>query len=124
MFFDTKETTNSPDQLVTPNYPVLKRGGTLLTGTDYKRGSVLGKITASGKYTLVDSTAVDGSEDPVRVLMDDVDATAADKKAPMAITGEFIEDALIFGGTDTIDTHRDAMQAVNLYTKPLIEDAP
>jgi hypothetical protein len=41
-------------------------------------GAVLGKITASGKYTALDPDAVDGSEVAAAVLLHAVDASAAD----------------------------------------------
>lgn len=40
--------------------------------------TVLGKITATGKYVQVNLAAVDGSEVAAAVLFDKVDATAAD----------------------------------------------
>jgi len=51
---------------------------TLLAGQAYKAGTVLGKITASGKYTVYDPANLDGSETPAGVLRGAVDATAAD----------------------------------------------
>ena len=51
---------------------------TLLAGTAYAAGSVLGKITASGKYTLYDNAASDGTQVAAGVLFAAVDATAAD----------------------------------------------
>ncbi|HEY8732269.1 MAG TPA: head decoration protein, partial [Candidatus Limnocylindria bacterium] len=44
---------------------------TLITGQNLARGAVLGKITASGKYTLSLSAAVDGSQVPDRILAQD-----------------------------------------------------
>ena len=44
-------------------------------------GSVLGRITASGKFKLCSPAAVDGSQVAVAVLMTKVDASAADKQA-------------------------------------------
>lgn len=44
-------------------------------------GTVVGKITASGKYTPVTVAAVDGSEDAAGIVMWDVDATSADATA-------------------------------------------
>ena len=44
-------------------------------------GTVLGKVTANGKYTASDPAAGDGSEVAVAVLLDDVDATSADQVA-------------------------------------------
>ncbi|MCC4296303.1 head decoration protein [Aurantimonas coralicida] len=44
-------------------------------------GTVVGKITASGKYKPVTVAAVDGSEDAAGIVMWDVDATSADAPA-------------------------------------------
>lgn len=71
-----------------------------------------------GKYKLVDSTAVDGSQDPVCVLAEDTTVGVADvAQAPVYCTGEFNEDALTFGGTDTKATHRDALEARNIFLR-------
>ncbi len=51
---------------------------TLLAGTNYAIGSVLGIVTASGKYTLSPDTGATGEEVAVAVLVEAVDATAAD----------------------------------------------
>lgn len=60
-------------------------------------------------------TLVDG-DSPFAVLLDDVDATSVDVTAAIAERGHFDENHLIFGGTDTIETHRVAMRAIGLYT--------
>lgn len=44
-------------------------------------GTVVGKITASGKYKPVTIAATDGSEDAAGIVMWDVDATSADAPA-------------------------------------------
>lgn len=46
-----------------------------------KSGSVLGKITASGKYGLYDDDNTDGTETAAAILCYDTDATAADVPA-------------------------------------------
>ncbi len=43
-------------------------------------GTVLGKITASGKYTPVTVAAADGSQNAAAILLEAVDATSADAK--------------------------------------------
>jgi hypothetical protein len=48
-------------------------------------GSVLGVITASGKYVLCDPAATDGSQNAAAILYDRVDATSADAPA-VAVT--------------------------------------
>ena len=61
---------------VNPNYT--REVITLLIGMPYPLGSVLGKITASGKYTLSTATGSDGAETATAVLLYAVDATLAD----------------------------------------------
>ena len=61
---------------VNPNYT--REVITLLIGMPYPVGSVLGKITASGKYTLSPATGADGSQVASAVLLYAVDATLAD----------------------------------------------
>ena len=61
---------------VNPNYT--REVITLLIGMPYPGGSVLGKITASGKYTFSSATGSDGAETATAVLLYPVDATLAD----------------------------------------------
>ena len=74
---------------------------TLKSGTNYKLGSVLGKITASGKYRLSPNATVvgdEGAETAVAILLQAVDATAADMTGLIAARGPaiFSKDALAY----------------------------
>ena len=74
---------------------------TLKSGTDYALGSVLGKITASGKYRLspvAEVTGDEGAEAAAAVLIEAVDATAADKTGLVVTRGPTIvsKAALVF----------------------------
>jgi hypothetical protein len=53
------------------------------------RGALLGKVTATGEYRLSRCGANDGSQVPDAILLEPVDATAADVEAAIAIAGEF-----------------------------------
>ncbi|MBP1924600.1 hypothetical protein J2Z76_000453 [Sedimentibacter acidaminivorans] len=86
-----------------------------MAGATMVRGTVVGKITASGKIKAVDSAAVDGSKDPYGILADDVAADG--DPAVLYLTGEFNEDAITFGGTDTADTHRLALRNIGIFLK-------
>jgi hypothetical protein len=68
-----------------PNYT--RESVTLLAGTDYPLGAVLGVVTASGKYTLSPATGTDGSETAAAVLIEAVDASAADATGLVIIRG-------------------------------------
>lgn len=78
--------------------------GTIVSGQNLTRGTVLGKIAASGKYTKCVSTATDGSQIPVAVLATDVDASGGDKVGPIYVGGEFNSNVIVFGGSDTAAT--------------------
>ncbi|PKP63201.1 MAG: head decoration protein [Alphaproteobacteria bacterium HGW-Alphaproteobacteria-8] len=71
---------------------------TLLAGTDYALGAVLGQITASGKFKLATDTGADGAETAAAVLLGAVDATAADATGVVLRRGPAIvaKTALIF----------------------------
>ena len=74
---------------------------TLKSGASYALGSVLGKITASGKYRLSPDTEVvgdEGAETAVAVLIEAIDATAADNTGLVAFRGPAIvsKAALVF----------------------------
>ena len=81
---------------INPNYT--NEAITLLLGTNYKSGAVLGKITASGKYKLAVVGAVDGSAVAVAVLLNPVDATLADATGIILARGPAIvsKAALVF----------------------------
>jgi len=79
-----------------PNYT---RGTvTLLAGTNYPVGAVLGRITASGKMKLSTATGTDGAQNAAAVLLYDVDATGADATGIVVVRGPAIvsKAALVF----------------------------
>jgi len=53
-------------------------GGTLASGQNLTKGTVIGRVTATGKLIQSVQTATDGSENPVGILNHDCDASAAD----------------------------------------------
>jgi hypothetical protein len=98
--------------------PVTATSATVVSGEGVlARGSVMGRVTASGKLKLVKSTAEDGSKTPYGILADAVDATSADATAVIFLTGEFNTAALTFGGTDTAADHEAEARKVGLIFK-------
>jgi hypothetical protein len=83
---------------------------TLITGQNLKLGTVLGVITASGKYTQLAVAAVDGSQTAAGVLEQDTDATSADVNTT-AITrvAIFADYALIWPGGITTNQKNAAI---------------
>lgn len=74
---------------------------TLLAGTAYPVGAVLGRITAGGKYKLATSGGTDGAQTATAVLLYAVDASSADATGLVVLRGPAIvsKAALVFDTT-------------------------
>lgn len=86
---------------------------------DYVVGNIFTVTVAIGDrtYKLVDSGESDGSEVATSVLLDDrIDATSVNVAVAVAERGHFDINHLIFGGNDTIATHKNAMTDKGMYT--------
>lgn len=104
--------TKSADNLFAGNFPVVEVPVVVASGAGVlTRGTVLGKITASGKYKAYNNGASDGSEVAKLILAKNVDATSADVNTVAYRTGEFNESAL---------TGLDAAAKVDFETTPII----
>ncbi len=98
--------------------PALTTSVTLAAGQGVlKVGAVLGKVTADGKYKLVDAAAVDGSEVALLVLAEEIDTTGVDKVAVAYKSGLFNHDALSVAAGDTVVAHKDELRGVNIHFK-------
>ena len=71
--------------------------GVLISGQNLNVGTVLGKITASGKYTLHNNAASDGSEVAAAILYNTTDASVGDTACTVLTRlAEVAEAKLIF----------------------------
>ena len=118
-----ESTVNAPDNLIAGYSDVIAIPITVVSGEGVLgRGSVLGKITESTKYDLVNSAGDDdGSRTAAAILAEDVDATEADVVTVAYVKGEFNENACVFGGEDTADTHRATLQALGIILRTAVE---
>ena len=100
-----------PDRLIAGNAHLLAgRSITILSGQVLARGSVLGKITASGKYILSLAAASDGSQVPDLILAEDVNAAGADASGIAYERGDFATTALTLGTGHTVSSMRDVLR--------------
>jgi len=98
---------------------------TIATGGTYpvlEPGTVLGKITATGKYAAHDPAAVDGTETAVAVLWGPADATLADATVVALVRGPAVVNGkdLVFVGTPTaleITAAHTALAAQGILTR-------
>ncbi len=111
------------DSLIAGDLKLVTKSVTIAAGADLVRGAVLGKITASGKYALSASAAVDGSQTPCAILVTDAAAAAADVDASIYQMGEFNAAALSFGTGHTADTVEAALNDAGIYLKNIVSSA-
>ena len=73
-------------------------------------GTLMGRVTASGKLVPVASAAADGSQFPVGILKTAADdlAIAGEKTVNVCISGDVVESKVVLDGADTMDTIIDA----------------
>lgn len=93
----------SPVPLLAGDHDVITEEGIIDTGVLAKY-TVLGKITATGKLVALNPAAADGSQVAYGILTQAVDATAADVRAGVYISGFFNDAALVWPVHAAVDT--------------------
>ncbi len=92
-----KEGPHTGGFLLSEGSGTISRATATVTGGAYLPGQVLGRISASNRYTALNPTATDGSQKATAILYGPVDASAADRAATLIVRqGEVIADALIW----------------------------
>ena len=107
----------TPDNLIAGEYPRVERLVTITGGAALAMGSVLGKITANGKYQLSVLADSDGSQTPEVILAEAADATSADVQGIVYFAGEFNENTLTFGTGHTADNTRDGLRSKSIFLR-------
>jgi hypothetical protein len=113
---ETSTQSFTPAALFASDYPVKTEVETIASGAGALAvGTVLGRITASGKLVVSESGASDGSQTPVGLLAVPVDASAADVTAPVYKSGDFFASALTLGTGHTVASVRLALDGTPLF---------
>jgi hypothetical protein len=116
----TSQSGTTPDQLLVGEQPVLSRNITLISGQNVTRGTILGKITASGKYTTSLSASSDGSQTPDCIAAHDCDASSADAVTVAYFTGGFNELRVTLGTGHTLAAIREGLRAKGIHLLKVI----
>ncbi len=90
--------------------------------TDFVAGDSFNVTVAAGtgQYRLAVAAATDGSATPKRILARATDASAAAKKCPVYMTGEFARNQLVFGAGHSATTVEAALRAENIYLRDVV----
>ena len=109
--------TYTPDNLLAGEYPRVARLVTIASGTDLAKGSVLGRITESGKFKLSATADKDGSEKPDAILAEAALAESQEIQAVVYFSGEFNEHALTLGKGYILESIRADLRAKNIFLR-------
>ncbi len=99
---------------------VIAEGGTKFVvgdGFDITTGA------ASGKYLTSIATAIDGSQVPCAILVDNADASAGDVAAGAYLTGEFNGNKLIFDSSFSLAQIKAALRPFSIFVKTAVSAA-
>ncbi|ABC29671.1 head decoration protein [Hahella sp. KA22] len=86
----------TPDTLLLGGL-VSTASGILASGENRTRGTVVGRVTATGELKMAAAAAGDGSEVPIGILGFDVDATSGAATCAYYTGGDFDQAALTWG---------------------------
>lgn len=88
----------------------------LSAAASYKRGTLLGVVTASGKYAIVDSAATTGEEVASVVLAKDIEVGTDDVVATVYTRGIFNREKLVVKAeSDSASAHEQELRKVGIY---------
>jgi len=94
---------------------------TLLASLPYSIGSAIGRITASGNYTLSPATGADGSQAATAVLLYAADATLADATGIVLVRGpSLVSRAALAYGAPVDDGNKIAAKLTQLAAVGII----
>jgi len=106
------------DNLLNHDFPYITDNFKLITGQNLKRGTLLGKITATGKLKQRIAASTDGSENAHSILVHDADATASELRVVVYLTGGFNSNSIGLDPSDTMDaTLKSQLRDKNIYVK-------
>jgi hypothetical protein len=107
----------SPDRLIAGSADLITETAVIAAGANLERGTLLGVITASGKFVQSVAGAGDGSQTPIAILVDYAPAASADATAGIYVAGEFNENAIIYGTGHSAASVKAGLRARGIYLK-------
>lgn len=114
----TSTTSPDPSDGIVRTDRQFSRMRTVLSGQNVAALTLMGQITASGKWIKSLSGASDGSEVPAGVMADACDASAGDKSALIYLNGDFDEDAIVYGASHTKATVMVGLAKIGIRLHP------
>jgi hypothetical protein len=101
---------------------IVQRPATIRMGEAFSRGALLGRLTATGKWQVIDEDNVATCND-FGIAVEAVDTTAGEVNTTVYVEGEFNENAVIFAYSDTADDWRELLTPHGIYLRKAVNTA-
>lgn len=112
---NTVTSTVPAQNLIAGDFPRVTSAGTLAAGQKLYAGALVAKV--AGKLYHLDPEDSTGKQNVYGVLAQDTDATSADQKTTVFLSGEFREGALTTKDSSAMsEARRAALRALSIYT--------
>lgn len=111
----------NPDQLISGPLQVVTDTVAIAKAGILKRGTILGKVTASREYVLCKKGAEDGSEKPCAILVDDVNTTEESALGGVYLMGEFNHHRTIFDTSWTVPELADELRQFSIFLRDSVQ---
>jgi hypothetical protein len=92
------------------------------TNKTFARGTLLAKVTASGKLAVLNSTAEDGTAVPFGILVNDIDVESADAVCDVYVRGEFNQNEVIVPEGYSVADYKDTLRNIGIYLADAVEE--
>ncbi|MDQ0472810.1 head decoration protein [Labrys wisconsinensis] len=107
----------SPTHVVVGDLKVFAEPETILSGQTLLQWTVVGRVTASGKWIKCVASANDGSQVPRGITVDAVDASAGDLVGPVYKLGQFNPDLLAMDASWTAAALKAAFAGSGIFLR-------
>ena len=75
----------------------------------------IAQAAGSGQLAIVDNDAINGTDVPFGILVNDVDVSEATADADLYVRGEFNQNEIIVPDGDSVANYKEALKAINIY---------
>lgn len=115
------ESTSYDNLIAGTQKNLVTRPATVRTGESFSRGTLVGRLTSSGKWQ-VDAFANAANYSEFGIACEAVDTltTGVEASTDVFVEGEFSENSIIYPYTDTAATWREKLASVGIYTRKTI----
>jgi hypothetical protein len=110
------------DVLIAGDYPVARKQVAIPAGAALVRGTVMGRITANDNYVTSLTAAADGSQNPMAILLEPVEASGGARVGIIGQTGEFAFQKLTLGASHTRTSIEQPLRLLGIFLRDIVEN--